>query len=131
MDEAVAMYGPLAVPFDETIALEDQTFVGLHELPDERALYEEYLRGFDDVPTLTDPVALPPPRRQPPDFRFGERKDVRKNAREDAETLRESRLRELEEMYSQYVRPEAASVKGAKSKSKTKTKRNRQKRRKS
>ena len=126
MDEPVATYGPLAASFDETIALEDQTFVGLHELPDERALYEEYLRGFDDVPTLTDPVALPPPRRLPPDFRFGERKDARKQVREDAETLRGSRLRELGEMYSEYVQPTTATSKGAKSK----PKRKRQKRRK-
>ena len=39
------------------------------------ALYDEYVRGFDEVPVLRDAVALPP-RRVTPDFRKGERPDL-------------------------------------------------------
>jgi hypothetical protein len=82
---------------------------------DDCALYDEYVRGFDDVPTLTDPVALPPPRLAPPDFRFGERKDVRRHARQDAVTIREQCSRELEAMYAEYVEPGVPAAKGRKS----------------
>ena len=103
--------------FDETLALEDQTFAGLLEsTEDDRALYDEYVRGFDDVPTLTDPVGGPPPRIAPPDFRFGERKDIRKHVRPDAVTIRERNARDLERMYSEYVDPVANGPKTAKRK---------------
>jgi hypothetical protein len=110
--------------FDQTLALEDQTFAGLFEYAeDDCALYDEYLRGFDDVPTLTDPVAVPPPRILPPEFRLGERKDFRKKPREDADTLREVNSREREEMYREYLQPATAKPQVTKSKDKKKSRR--------
>jgi hypothetical protein len=98
--------GPGAA-FDETLALDDQTFADLVSPifiePDDRELYEEYVRGFDDVPTLSDAVALPPRRALPPDFRRGERKDARKRPREDSRAAAEARARELEYLYGEYV----------------------------
>jgi hypothetical protein len=114
----------IEVAFDETLALEDQTFAGLLAR-DDCALYDEYLSGFDDIPVLLDLVALPPPRIVPPEFRLGERKDVRKHSREDAETRRESKARELEEMYREYAAPAAK-----KPTAKRKRKRQRQRRKK-
>jgi hypothetical protein len=67
------------------------------------------VRGFDDIPVLRDPVIVPPRRVAPPEFRLGERKDVRRHAREDAEARREANARELEKMYVEYVQPEAAA----------------------
>jgi hypothetical protein len=100
--------------FDATLALEDQTFAGLLDGEDPCALYDEYVRGFDDVPTLTDPVALPPPRLVPPEFRLGERKDIRKRAREDAATLRETNAREQAHLYDEYLEPSAKKPKRGK-----------------
>ena len=112
--------------FDETLALEDQTFAGLLEsAEDDCALYDEYVRGFDDVPTLTDPVVVPPPRIAPPDFRFGERKDIRKHARQDAVTMREHNARELAEMYIEYAEPAATKPKAGKSKKNGRPRKNR------
>jgi hypothetical protein len=101
-------------PFDETLALEDQTFAALLHFGHDYALYDEYVRGFDDVPTLTDPVLVPPPRIAPPQFQLGERKDIRKHAREDAETLRETSAREQAEMYGEYAEPGAKKAKTSK-----------------
>jgi hypothetical protein len=57
--------------------------------PDDFSVYEEYVRGFDDVPVLQDAVHTPPRRRPPPDFRRGERRDARTEARPDAYAARE------------------------------------------
>jgi hypothetical protein len=105
---------PRATAFGETLALDDQTFAGSPRVADECALYDEYVRGFDDVPTLTDPVALPPPRIVPPEFRLGERKNIRRHAREDAEALRETSAREQAELYAEYSEPTAKKTKRGK-----------------
>ena len=91
------------VAFDQTLALEDQQVFGANEEPGNDALYEEYLRGFDRVPILRDAVVIPPPRIAPPDFRQGERPDVRRETRLDALSLRESNVAELELVYQEYV----------------------------
>jgi hypothetical protein len=105
---------PPAAAYDETLALEDQTFAAVLDFGHECALYDEYVRGFDDIPTLTDPVRVPPPRIAPPEFQLGERKDIRKHAREDAETLRETSAREQAKMYGEYVEPSAKKPRNAK-----------------
>ncbi len=103
----------MAASFDETLALEDQTFAGILEYrEDELSLYDEYVRGFDDVPTLTDPVALPS-RRLPPDFRTGERNDVRKRPREDRDAVRERETQELDALYREYADPTSSAQKSA------------------
>jgi hypothetical protein len=63
--------------------------------------YDEYVRGFDDVPTLRDAVTAPP--SPPPDFRRGERPDLRRDARPDHHAHRESQTTELEIVYREYV----------------------------
>jgi hypothetical protein len=71
--------------------------------------YDEYLRGFDRVPVLQDAVSVsvrPPP---PPDFRRGERPDVRMEPRPDSYTAREASLAELERLYDEYSRPSPAA----------------------
>jgi len=83
-----------------TVAADDE--------PGNQEAYAEYLRGFDDIPVLQDAVRVPPPRRRQPDFRRGERRDVRKEPRADAYTLRESKLAELDGLYDEYCRPVAA-----------------------
>jgi hypothetical protein len=70
--------------------------------PDDFSVYEEYVRGFDDVPVLQDAVHAPPRRRPPPDFRRGERRDARKEARPDAYTTREQNAAELALLYGEY-----------------------------
>jgi hypothetical protein len=71
----------------------------------ERALYEEYVADLDDLPILTDPVAIPAPRATPPDFRRGERRDVRRHPREDGITAREHAAHELAALYDEYLEP--------------------------
>ncbi len=78
------------------------------------ALYDEYLRGFDDVPVLRDTVALPPPRPVQPDFRHGERRDARKQARPDTQALRDANVSELELLYEEYVQTSSATAKNDK-----------------
>jgi hypothetical protein len=100
---------------------EDRT-VGDDE-PGNDAAYDEYLRGFDDVPVLQDAVRTPPRRLPPPDFRRGERRDVRKELRPDAYSVREANSAELERLYQEYSQPEPVAVrpkrkKGQKRKSK-------------
>lgn len=80
--------------------------VAADDAPGNNAAYEEYLRGFDDIPVLQDAVRIPPPRRQPPDFRRGERRDARQEQRLDAYTLREATLAEIELLYREYAQPE-------------------------
>lgn len=74
----------------------------------DHALYDEYVRGFDDVPTLHDAVALPPRRVPQPDFRLGERADRRKEQRTDAQALRAVKAAEIEQSYREYEQPEPA-----------------------
>ena len=74
----------------------------------DHALYDEYVRGFDDVPTLLDAVALPPRRVPQPDFRRGERPDRRKEQRLDAQALRAATAAEIERSYREYEQPESA-----------------------
>ena len=93
-------------PFAEIDALEEQAGVARSEF--DHAAYQEYARGFDDVPTLHDAVGLPPRRVVPPDFRRGERPDQRKERRLDAQSLREARTADLEGAYLEYAQPEPA-----------------------
>jgi hypothetical protein len=65
-------------------------------------VYAEYVRGFDDIPVLSDAVHAPPMPRPPPDFRRGERKDVRKEPRPDSYALREALAAELASRYAEY-----------------------------
>ena len=67
--------------------------------------YEEYLRGFDDVPVLQDAVRIPPPRPKQPDFRRGERRDVRQEQRADSYSSREATLAEIAFLYNEYTQP--------------------------
>jgi len=66
------------------------------------AAYAEYVRGFDDIPVLSDAVHAPPKPRPAPDFRRGERPDVRKEPRPDSYTLREALGAELASLYAEY-----------------------------
>jgi hypothetical protein len=72
------------------------------EAPDDFSVYEEYVRGFDDVPVLQDAVHTPPRPRPPPDFRRGERRDARKEKRPDAYAVREDNAAELARLYGEY-----------------------------
>jgi hypothetical protein len=92
-------------PLEEIGALEAHARLLRPEL--DHAVYDEYVRGFDDVPTLLDVVGSPPRRAVQPDFRRGERPDRRKEPRLDALTEREARGAELEKLYQEYARPEA------------------------
>jgi hypothetical protein len=78
--------------------------------PPNRALYDEYARGFDEIPILDDVVrsAARPPL--PPSFVRGERRNLRKTQREDAYTQRESALADLERHYQEYVAPPLAAA---------------------
>lgn len=78
--------------------------------PGNNAAYEEYLRGFDDIPVLQDVVRIPPRRPQDPDFRRGERRDVRQESRPDAYVAREASQLEIEMLYREYVQPAAAPL---------------------
>jgi hypothetical protein len=82
-------------------------------------LYEEYVRGFDDVPTLLDAVALPPRRVPEADFRRGERPDQRKERRLDAQALRAATAAEIEQSYREYEQPEPARAARKKPKRRT------------
>ena len=96
--------------------------------PADRALYEEYVRGFDDIPVLEDAVRIPPRRSLPASFVRGERKSLRREERPDAFALRDATRAELEIMYGEYVAPENAKPKKksrAKKKTATRTKRRR------
>ncbi len=79
--------------------------VAADAVPGNNPAYEEYLRGFDDIPVLQDAVRIPPPRPQQPDFRRGERRDVRQEPRPDAYTFREATLAEAEFLYREYAGP--------------------------
>ncbi len=80
-----------------TVAADDE--------PVNNTAYDEYLRGFDDIPVLQDAVKIPPPRRLQPEFRRGERRDARQEQRPDAYSLREATLAEIEFLYREYTQP--------------------------
>jgi hypothetical protein len=79
-------------PRGRTVASDDE--------PGNNAAYDEY-----EIPVLQDAVQIPPPRRRQPDFRRGERRDVRQEQRPDASLLREATLAELEFLYHEYSQP--------------------------
>ena len=79
------------------------------DVPADAAVYQEYVRGFDDIPVLQDAVHIPPRPPVQPDFRRGERRDARKEPRPDAYSIREKHRAELEELYGEYVEPPAAA----------------------
>ena len=96
--------------------------VATNDEPGNNSVYEEYLRGFDDIPVLQDAVGMPPRRHPPPDFRRGERRDVRQEPRPDAYSVREAGLAEVEILYHEYAQPAAAAAVRPKRKKKQKRK---------
>ena len=113
--------GSAPIPRDRAVAPDDE--------PGNNAVYEEYLRGFDDIPVLQDAVRIPPPTRLPPDFRRGERRDARQEPRADAYSLREAKVAEVACLYNEYALPAPVALpskrkkpqKNSKSKGKTGT----------
>jgi hypothetical protein len=89
--------------------------------PANHALYEEYVRGFDEIPVLDDAVRIPPRRVPPPSFVFGERRSLRKAERPDGYSLREDNLSEIESLYGEYLAPAAAKPKRKQPRSKKKS----------
>jgi len=87
--------------------------------PGNNAAYDEYLRGFDEIPVLQDAVRIPPPRPRPPDFRLGERRDVRQESRPDGYAKREANVAELARLYDEYSQRAPARAVRAKSKKKS------------
>jgi hypothetical protein len=95
--------------------------------PADRALYQEYVRGFDEIPTLDDAVIIPPRPPAPPNFVRGERRNLRNHDRPDGYEQREANLAELERLYREYLDPKPAGPKrkatSAKKTSRRKTRR--------
>ena len=81
------------------------------EEPSNHDRYEEYVRGFDEVPVLEDAVAIPPRRPAPPSFVRGERRSVRKEERPDGYLLREANVAEIETLYGEYLAPKPVKAK--------------------
>lgn len=79
--------------------------------PPNHALYEEYVRGFDEIPVLEDAVRIPPRRSPPPSFVHGERRSLRKQERPDGYSQRVASLVELEALYGEYLAPQTAKPK--------------------
>ena len=98
----------------ESILAEDE--------PAYAALYDEYVRGFDEVPVLEDAVRIPPRRTLPPNFVRGERRDLRKQGRQDGYTERETNIAETEMLYAEYLDPAAGQPKPKKTRGKRKIK---------
>ena len=69
------------------------------------SLYDEYVRGFDEVPVLDDAVSVPPRPPRPPSFVRGERRNLRTEQRPDSYSLREASFAELEQLYREYLAP--------------------------
>ena len=105
----------------QILPLGDRTVASSDE-PGNHAVYEEYLRGFDEIPVLQDAVRIPPRRPLPPSFVRGERRDVRQEPRPDAYSVRETGLAELELLYQEYAQPAPAAAVRAKPKKKQKRK---------
>ncbi len=73
--------------------------------PSNQTSYEEYVRGFDEIPVLDDAVVIPPRRPAQPSFVRGERRSVRKEERPDGYLLRDANLAQLETLYAEYLNP--------------------------
>jgi len=84
------------------------------EEPSNHDCYEEYVRGFDEVPVLEDAVAIPPRRPAPQSFVRGERRSVRKAERPDGYALREATQAETEMLYGEYLAPNTVNSKRSK-----------------
>jgi hypothetical protein len=69
------------------------------------SLYDEYVRGFDEVPVLNDAVSVPPRPPRLPSFVRGERRSWRNEERPDSYWLREASRAELEQLYREYAAP--------------------------
>ena len=80
--------------------------------PSNHDCYEEYVRGFDEVPVLEDAMAIPPRRPAQPSFVRGERRSERKAERPDGYSLRDATLAEIEMLYGEYLAPQAVQTKG-------------------
>jgi hypothetical protein len=93
--------------------------------PSNHLLYEEYVRGFDELPVLEDAVSIPPRRASPPNFVRGERRSQRKNERPDGYAVREANLAELEHLYGEYLSPKPVKTKHKPSRGKKSTGRKR------
>jgi hypothetical protein len=74
--------------------------------PADSTLYQEYVRGFDEIPVLVDAVIIPPRPPSPPNFVRGERRNLRRQDRLDGYEQREARLAELESLYREYADPQ-------------------------
>ena len=92
--------------------------------PANHTLYEEYVRGFDEIPVLEDAVRIPPRRSLPTSFVLGERRSLRKEERADAHLLREASRAEIEALYGEYTAPKSASPKRKQARGKKKSARN-------
>jgi hypothetical protein len=79
--------------------------------PANQAHYDEYVRGFDEIPVLDDAVRIPPRRSPPPSFVRGERRSLRKEERDDDYALREANRAEIEALYGEYLAPKAVKPK--------------------
>ena len=79
--------------------------------PANHTLYQEYVRGFDEVPVLEDAVSIPPRRTPPPNFVHGERPSLGKEDRADGYVFREATRAEIEALYGEYVAPKSAKPK--------------------
>jgi hypothetical protein len=79
--------------------------------PADHPLYQEYVRGFDEIPVLDDAVRIPPRRSPPPSFVRGERRSLRKEERDDGYALREANRADIETLYGEYLAPPAAKPK--------------------
>jgi hypothetical protein len=86
------------------------------EEPSDHDCYEEYVRGFDEVPVLEDAVAIPPRRPPSPSFVRGERRSARRKERPDGYALREATLAEIENAYGEYLSPAPKAVKAKRKK---------------
>jgi hypothetical protein len=86
--------------------------------PSNHAHYEEYVRGFDEIPVLNDAVRIPPRREPPPNFVRGERRSLRREERPDGYSQREASLAEIETHYREYSAPTAVRAKRATTSSK-------------
>lgn len=82
--------------------------------PADRVMYEEYVRGFDEVPILDDAVRIPPRSSPPPNFVRGERPSLRKAERTDGYSFRQASLAEIEALYGEYLAPQAAEPQSGK-----------------
>ncbi len=89
--------------------------------PANQSHYEEYVRGFDEIPVLDDAVRIPARRSPPPSFVRGERRSLRKEERDDGYALREESRAEIETLYGEYVAPKAAKPKRKPPRTKKKT----------